>query len=452
MTLLRPKSPSATGDYSTPSDRSFDALLWSLWAVTVLPGAVALLQRGRPATTAPGQAITSPLADVVTDLTISAVVVAALAYLASSRARPAPLVGLAALWAPWGAVALSTVLNGQSLAKPTFYAYLVVTFVVWLRPPAFAAVRRQLARVTLATAALSVGMALLPGAPGLMPAAGASLVSEQDDKAIIGDRLLAGPFNHGNELGIALALGTVFVFSSRSWRARCGQAIFVVSLLWSASRTSLLAAGLTVLVLLVLARGWIRRTGLIATTLWIVVIVLPLQTTDPESFTTRGRIWLASRSFWNRHELLGGGRDFYQLTLENVNQFGRWAFHGHNIFINAMTVGGVLNVIALGALVVVMTLRVNRTQTRGLSAFAVTLPAISLLETPFDVTSLSSGLAWGTVALLTTARGSSSSPVGDDATPTAIAAPSLRATYVSPIKRRPNTRTATQQFGKGGLP
>lgn len=171
----------------------------------------------------------------------------------------------------------------------------------------------------------------------------------RSEKALIGSDQLAGPFGHSNTLGIfcALALPLALLLSTR--RARW-LVVLVLSaaLVWSSSRTSLLAValvGAAALVAVVLPLRLRLRAGLVGLAgvlAWATI--LPFVTDDPRAFTRRGAIWQVSLDAWSDARWTGHGLDWYLTEGVMIPVIGREASSGHNLVVHALTVGGLLGV------------------------------------------------------------------------------------------------------------
>ncbi|MCM6761085.1 hypothetical protein NB037_01520 [Rathayibacter sp. ZW T2_19] len=178
---------------------------------------------------------------------------------------------------------------------------------------------------------------------------------EQSSKALIGDRLLAGPFAQMNVLGLSMAAGLPFVFLIERRRIRFVLvAATVAALVLSASRTSIIAvlfvvtAALTTVAFRTVASRRLVLVGFFAVTLGVQVL-LPLLTTDPEAFTSRGDIWIRSIERWPLSPVFGFGTGAYAPGSVLAGLLGYASWHGHNVFISAITMGGL---ILLGAIIV----------------------------------------------------------------------------------------------------
>ncbi|TQR76544.1 ligase, partial [Mycobacterium hodleri] len=127
-----------------------------------------------------------------------------------------------------------------------------------------------------------------------------NIVSE---KALVAGWELAGPFGHGNVLGMycAVAFALVPLIPGTRWRILCAAILFATAVA-SASRTAVIAM---VIVLL----WWslchfrqivsIRLAGTVAASCSAAaMVVIPFLDWDPHAFTDRASIWVASVGVW----------------------------------------------------------------------------------------------------------------------------------------------------------
>ena len=170
------------------------------------------------------------------------------------------------------------------------------------------------------------------------------------DKAIVGSELLAGPFGHSNTLGIYLALSLPFALyvSNRIRRiAMMGFCFFVI--LWTGSRSAIIAALIGLAVTFVVSRTAISARRSVATlglaAVGLTAAVLPFVVTDPRAFTTRGAIWQGSLQVWSRSPLFGGGPDWYSRIAEYANDLGAQASSGHNLVVTLLATGGIASLV-----------------------------------------------------------------------------------------------------------
>ena len=168
----------------------------------------------------------------------------------------------------------------------------------------------------------------------------------ESTKAFIGHDQLAGVYGHSNTLGIVIALTLPTVCAIRSRRVAVlllGLGVF--DLLWTASRTALIASSLS-LAVVALAKSAPRHRVLVMRLSSIaaaaLVVLLPLLTKDPAAFTRRGAIWIASIGRWHDAWAVGRGADWYARIAQVANDLGPDATSGHNLFVTWMTTGGTI--------------------------------------------------------------------------------------------------------------
>lgn len=183
-----------------------------------------------------------------------------------------------------------------------------------------------------------------------------NIVSE---KAIIAGWELAGPFGHGNVLGMycAVAFSLVPLIRGLRWQLFCGAVLFT-TILASASRTAVIAAAL---VLLWWSACRIRSmvnvrfagtvfAGVTATTMF----VLPFLPWDPHAFTDRAAVWVASLAEWQRSPLVGLGVNWFLTDAQSNANVAAWAYvgTGHNLIIDTLVKSGVIGVAVLAPVIV----------------------------------------------------------------------------------------------------
>jgi len=247
---------------------------------------------------------------------------------------------------------------------------------------------RLFGQLTVTTAAVAVCLALLRPSIGLepyVPGLGGT------DKTIIGSGdLLAGMFTHPNELGLVLALGAPAVLLLRSRAGRyAGLAIVLVAILWSASRTAMVAAAVSLLVLRWATQP--RRHRLFAAVVALgafLTVLTPLTTTDPYAYSKRGQIWTASLEHWQGMKWFGGGPDYYQRQLQAASDIGIYGAHGHNLFVNSLVVGGIIGLATMVLFLVVAYAMSVRAMNPTASAYFAALVFSSWLEVVFDFRNL----------------------------------------------------------------
>lgn len=296
---------------------------------------------------------------------------------------------------PWLATVISTLWFGGSFSYMTIVYPIFALFVL-----AMHARVHSLHAVGVSTALiafLSITLGLLVPDRGLLH--GASGRMAEADKAILGDYLLAGPFTHSNVLGVVLALGFSWIYLMKSRIARL-VSFFVIfgALLWSGSRTGIVAAFASIALFWILGKISGKRTKHFLVYLSIVVpvlttIFLPLISDDPASFSYRGQIWRGSLSAWRDNIFSGNGYSWYSRVGQYENSLIDIAFNGHNWFVHLLTTGGVVMALCVLPLLVFSSRNAAFYAARGNVApacFMVSLAVVACLEVPtrfrdFDV-------------------------------------------------------------------
>jgi hypothetical protein len=194
------------------------------------------------------------------------------------------------------------------------------------------------------------------------------------DKAVIGNWELAGAFSHGNFLGAycALALALIPLITSIRWRILNGL-VLCAAIVLTASRTAQIVAGVVVLWWIICRLRSVISVRLAGTALIgfcaTIVVVLPLLSWTPKTFSGRALIWATSLSAWQDSRLvsrlLGLGADWFKITLLPTSigswQYTTWVYMyaGHNLFINTLITSGLAGIFVLG-LVFLAAIRVTR--------------------------------------------------------------------------------------------
>jgi O-antigen ligase len=182
-------------------------------------------------------------------------------------------------------------------------------------------------------------------------------------KLIVPNWALAGPFSHGNFLGIysVLALALTPLIVSVRWRI-LHASILCMTIVLAASRTAMVAAGMLALWWIIC---WFRSrislrvvgTALIGCCA-ATVVMLPLLNSDPHAFVGRGYAWAASLSAWRESPLVGLGVHFVGTQFRTNSD--SWAFsHGHNLFVDTLLRSGLVGICIL-AIILVAAVRSTR--------------------------------------------------------------------------------------------
>ena len=184
-----------------------------------------------------------------------------------------------------------------------------------------------------------------------------NIVSE---KAIIGGWELAGPFGHGNVLGMfcAVAFSLVPLLRDRRWQLFCGAVLFV-TILASASRTAVIAAVLVSLWWTACRVRWlvdVRFAGTVfVSAAALTMLVLPFLPWDPDSFTDRASVWAASIAEWQHSPLVGLGVNWFLIDAQSNANVAAWAYvgTGHNLVVDTLVKSGVIGLAVLAPVVVI---------------------------------------------------------------------------------------------------
>lgn len=193
-------------------------------------------------------------------------------------------------------------------------------------------------------------------------------------KAIVPGWELAGPFGHGNVLGMycAAAFALVPLVNGTRWRIVCATIIFATAVL-SASRTAVLAC---LVVLIWWAACAIRRVVSVrlagtvgALTAAAAMVVIPFLPWAPSAFTDRAAIWAASIVEWGTSPVLGLGVNWFMTDAQSTGNIAAWAYvgTGHNLTIDTLVKSGLVGFallvpVVLGAIYAARSLRVTSQQ------------------------------------------------------------------------------------------
>lgn len=244
---------------------------------------------------------------------------------------------------------------------------------------------------------LGVAVALYSIAFALVRPANAFMVdtwgsSGLPGKAIIGGRLLAGPTSHSNTLGILLALCTPWVLLFDRRRLRLGAlGVMICTLAATASRTSLIAVGVALVLVLAWhlptpagrrakAYLWLAASSLICAT-------VPLLDVAEDAFSGRGGIWRRSLEAWqSQGSPLTGLGPYWSPDAFVVGDPGLVAEHssGHSLLIQWLVTGGPVQLLLGGLLIAALIPRaVNSDLTERFPvscAYVTTLLVVSTTE------------------------------------------------------------------------
>lgn len=315
------------------------------------------------------------------------VLVVCLAVLVLHRRRWRDLLGPVALLLGAWAVALGTLVvqGSPELNRSMVLLPLVLAAATVLRPD-----RRAVEAIGVATVAVA-GVSLLLGL--VLPDAGRYVrAAEVADEKLVGPLgILAGVYPSGNNLGVALALGLPAVLALRRPLLRWSAfAVVVLALAWTTSRTSWVAAAVTVAVWVALRFAGRRRdqlAALVLAALGTASLVLPFVTRDPTAFTNRATYWVAGLEAWRDAPWLGHGADHYTAVARESGALGGYAYQAHNQVVQLLVTGGLVLLVLVGAAVALAAVRAVRVVDRDpwLATFVVALLCAGLFEVPVGV-------------------------------------------------------------------
>lgn len=372
------------------------------WSYSVVPPLLGLIEIGRQ------RPRFGTLADVAAmQVTVSTALAATIALLCfriiATNLSSTPAAGfgtLAAFLAPWFLIQIVPGIASSYLAGLQVVLYPLIALAFWLASPPLRVIA-TVGYAVAATAGISIAFA------ALSPLALVDIGPAGTEKALItsGPELLAGPYNHPNSLGLVLALGSPAILAIPRRRVRTlGLAMVAPAVLWSASRTSVIALAIVLLVYLVARFSSVARFRAIGAAAIVAGLVisawLPFDVMNPLAYSQRGAIWIASRDIWREHFWVGAGPKFY----ERPNDLGFYALYGHNLPIDTLIRGGLLAGLAIAVFGYVALLRSFRLA--GLSPVpllvVVALAYTSLLEVPllFDNLGILGFVTWVPLAVI----------------------------------------------------
>ncbi|MGF3055981.1 O-antigen ligase family protein [Microbacterium sp. YY-01] len=229
----------------------------------------------------------------------------------------------------------------------------------------------------------------------------------EEEKGILFDDVLAGPFSQMNVLGIALSVTLPYVSLLKSLTLRL---FFVpggiIVLLLSSSRTSIIAFAAAAVIMLVCASG--LPAALKKLTFWLlivigvtVVVALPLTTTDREAFTRRGNIWINALEYAEGSKLLGRGLRVFGINGELYAHTHSAAAHGHNMLVHYFLTSGLLGVLVIGVMLYLVARNAGTliSTVPAMSASVVVLVFLGMTEVPLRLETFD-GPAWATWVVL----------------------------------------------------
>lgn len=360
------------------------------WAFAVLPSVLGLLQRGRSDNQFVAADVTTLQSWLQTGISAALILSCCrLIFENFDRVPSASVWRLSALLAPWVGIELFSGLSAGYISGQQFIFYPLVTLALWLAAPPLAVARTV--GILGATTALASMIAAVVSPLALVDAGTAGA-----EKAILGDGslLLAGPYSAANTFGLTLALAApCLLLLERRWVRAAGLFVIGFALLWTAGRTSILAAGAGLAVYFLTPRIRPRRVfyGLVLAAGVALMGVTPFLVDDAGAYTSRGLVWITSLDDWRgKHLWFGGGPLYYERSefLSYVYTFKIIA--GHNLVVDTLVRGGLValaGVTLLLAAVVNQSFRLAPVSMFPL-AYAVTFVYLSWLEVPLNVTNI----------------------------------------------------------------
>ena len=262
--------------------------------------------------------------------------------------------------APWLWLFTQDVYSGSTTPDSLLYVTVVLALAA-LRP--HPRVLIALGALVVLTAVIAIGFGfLLPDAGLLRDVEG--VVRERSDKAVFPSLgLLQGMFTSENNLGQYLAIGAAAVAMLPRWWRFSGLGIVVFAIVWSSSRSSMLAVAVMLVVGLavwtITELGWRRAASAVARIATgaavLTMCALPFMGWDDDAFTERGLIWNGSLREWSSRAFVSGlGHDWYErIAGSDTSPLNAAAYQGHNQFVHFLATGGlVLAFLAIGSLLV----------------------------------------------------------------------------------------------------
>jgi O-antigen ligase len=198
------------------------------------------------------------------------------------------------------------------------------------------------------------------------------------DKKILPWGILVGPLTSENNLGQALVLGLPLIGLARNHIVRLVVILLTAyAIVWTASRSSIAAmavGGLIALALQVPGRKLRQVVAVVALlAAGLVMIAIPVSTSDGTDFSNRGYIWITSLRAWSQHRVFGLGSQYYSSLAKYEEGLGGQAFHGHNTFVQMVVVGGAVGLVLVAAMAIVSLGSAVRWVGRGVNVPAVLL-------------------------------------------------------------------------------
>lgn len=383
----------STGSGPGVNDVRAQVLLCLAWAVVVVPQVIESLTT--PQFEQSIEVAATPLTPVASlarlALTLALVGTAAWTTITAVRLerRRLELLPLVVFLAPW---VVMVTRDWYVTGRPGVVAFLtpVLVLALWALQPRMSCLS-ALGYLTAVGAAVSIGMAVLDPSSAIFRSSQGDIVATE--KEILPFGMLKGFLTQPNSLGKFLILGlpATLLIPRRGHRA-AAVSLCVFAVVWSASRTSLEAAGAMTLTALVLGAVRSRRSkrslgALAVLGAMTVVCVLPFLPTSPTAFTNRSFIWQASLPYWRADPWFGQGSDWYERIAQTSSAIAGAAFYAHNQLVQLLVTGGLTLTVAVGLLLWLTTARACREISSSGSIFGilflVTLAGTFTLEVSF---------------------------------------------------------------------
>lgn len=362
------------------------------WAGAVLPPLVASVLAPKYRTGV-GEQVVATVVAVQVQRVFAVLVLGWCLFVLLSRVRNLPTdrwVLLAVLLAPWLCMVSRDLYNDRPPTQLVKLLYPALVVAVWILRP-------QLARLSLLaylvglTALIDIALALALPNRGLFTSVTGEFITPE--KQILPFGILVGIFSSGNVAAQFLVASFPTVALVRNAAHRFWLTVLIgFTLVWTSSRTSLAAFVVALLMFAAIAllppqgRGAAALFGVFA--LGATMVLTPLFTTTYAAFTNRGYIWQMSLTAWDTNRTFGLGSDWYSRIGRFMNDLPSTAFHGHNLLVHSLVIGGYLYVSLMLLVMLALLLAAVRWAFRGVSFPAAMMAAAmvsSTLEVPFGV-------------------------------------------------------------------
>ncbi|MBO0681412.1 O-antigen ligase family protein [Mycolicibacterium sp. S2-37] len=173
-------------------------------------------------------------------------------------------------------------------------------------------------------------------------------------KSLVAGWELAGPFGQSNALGMycAIAFSLVPLIARNRWRVTCAV-ILLATIVASATRTALVAAGVVIIWWALTRLRSVVSTRVLGTTLagaaLSAALIMPLLDWSADSFTDRAFIWSGGLDIWQQSPVVGQGFSWFLTGGQEHAEIVVWAGAGtgHNILIDTLVKYGLAGVALL---------------------------------------------------------------------------------------------------------